>query len=59
MRLEKTSEKILVWQHRNGISQQAISNKIGITRQTFAAKMKDNLFSVHDILILKSMGFEG
>ncbi len=58
MRLKKTNEKILIWMHRNNITQSDIASKIGITRQTWAKKMRENSFEVKDIIILKSMGFE-
>jgi len=57
IRIIKTSEKILIWMHRNKISGQQISEKIGITRQAWSGKMKDNVFTPKDLLILKSMGF--
>jgi len=57
MKLEKTSEKIIIWQHRNKITGEQIAKKIGITRQAWSQKLKDNIFNHRDIIILKSMGF--
>lgn len=57
MRLIKTSEKISVWMFRTSITQQVIADRLGISRQTFSAKLKDNFFSPRDLIILKEMGF--
>ena len=57
MKIQKTSEKILVWMHRNDVTNIQIAEKLGITRQTWAKKMKDNCFVIGDIIRLKSMGF--
>ena len=59
MKLIKTSEKIIIWMHRNKITGQQIADKIGITRQAWSQKLNDNTFTVKDILILNSMGFDG
>ena len=59
MVVHKTSEKIVLWMHRNNISGQLIADKIGITRQAWSQKIKNNSFSVKDLLILKSLGYEG
>lgn len=56
--VHKTSEKILLWMHRNNITGKEIADKRGITRQAWSNKMKDNIFSLGDLLTLKSMGFE-
>lgn len=58
MKIIKTSEKVLIWMHRTGITGQQIADKIGITRQAWSQKMRDNIFSVKDIIVLQSMGFE-
>ena len=57
MQVIKTSEKILLWLYRNGITQQQVADKIGITRQAFSQKIKDNIFTIRDLFVLKSMGF--
>lgn len=57
MNLEKTSEKIIIWMHRTGKTQQSIAKEIGCTRQTFAEKLKSNIFSFSDINTLKRLGF--
>ena len=59
MKLIKTSEKIIIWMHRNKITGQQIADKIGITRQAWSQKLNENTFTVKDILILNSMGFDG
>jgi len=57
MQVIKTSEKIILWLHRNKITQQEVADKIGITRQAFSQKIKDNIFTIRDLFVLKSMGF--
>lgn len=57
MKIIKTSEKILIWMHRENLSGVFIANKIGITRQAWSQKMKDNIFTPKDLIILKSIGF--
>jgi len=57
MQVIKTSEKIILWLYRNGITQQQVADKIGITRQAFSQKIKDNIFTIRDLFVLKSMGF--
>lgn len=59
MKLVKTNEKILVWMHRTGITGQQIADKIGITRQAWSQKMRDNIFTPKDLIVLQIMGFEG
>jgi len=59
MEVIKTSEKVVIWLHREGISQSDVAKKIGITRQAFSQKIKSNMFTVMDIFILKGMGFKG
>jgi len=58
MKIQKTSEKILIWMHRENITQQQIAAKIGITRQTWAKKMKDNTFTPRDIVSIQVLGFK-
>lgn len=57
MKLIKTSEKILIWMHRNNISGQKIACEIGITRQAWSGKIRDNIFTPKDMLTIKRMGF--
>ena len=58
MELQKTSEKLIIWMHRNNISGQKIASEIGITRQAWSNKLKTNIFSVKDMLVVKRMGFK-
>jgi transcriptional regulator with XRE-family HTH domain len=58
MQLIKTSEKLLVWMHRNKYTQQDIAFKMGITRQFLARKIEYNSFTVGDLMNLKRLGFE-
>jgi predicted transcriptional regulator len=57
MKIEKTNEKVLIWMNRNDITGSQIAEKIGITRQAWAKKMKENIFQVRDLIVLKNMGF--
>ena len=43
--------------HRSRITQQEIAKEIGIPRQAWAQKMKDNIFDMRDMMVLKRMGF--
>jgi len=54
--LIKTSEKVLIWLHREKRTQQWLSEKLGVTRQSVSQKINDNFFQPRDILILKSLG---
>lgn len=58
MLLNKRNEKIAIWMMRNNIKGQKIAYEIGITRQAWSQKMRDNLFTAHDMITLKRMGFE-
>ena len=58
MEVIKTSEKIVLWLYRKGISQSHAAERIGITRQAFSQKIKSNVFTIMDITILKQMGFK-
>ena len=52
----KTSEKVLIWLHRNKLSQQWLAVEFGITRQAVSQKLRDNIFQPHEIIKLKSLG---
>jgi predicted transcriptional regulator len=58
MHITKTSEKIIIWMTRNNITGQEISKEIGITRQAWSNKLKDNIFAVKDLLTIRRMGFD-
>jgi len=58
MKVYKTSEKILLWLYRENISQSKVAENIGITRQAFSQKIKDNIFTIKDIFVMQQMGFE-
>lgn len=57
MRIVKRSEKILIWMHRTGITGQKIANEIGITRQAWSQKLRDNVFTQKDIITIKRLGY--
>ena len=58
MKVYKTSEKILLWLYRENISQSKVAENIGITRQAFSQKIKDNIFTIKDIFVMQQMVFE-
>ena len=57
MRLIKTSEKLLIWMHRQEITQIQLSREMGITRQSLSSKIDNNEFSPRDLMALKRIGF--
>ena len=56
MEINKTSEKVLVWMHRQNITQMQLSVKLGCARQSLASKIDNNYFTPGDILKLKTLG---
>jgi len=58
MELIKTNEKILIWMHRNNLTQSALAEKLNISRQALSQKMRDNIFAVGDMIKLKALGFD-
>lgn len=57
MKILKTSEKVLIWLYRENKSQIKVANDLGITRQAFSQKIKDNAFNDSDLAKLKQLGF--
>jgi len=57
-RIVKTSEKVIIWMARNSKTQIEMAAELGITRQTFAQRLKDNFFTVGEIVKLKQLGIE-
>jgi DNA-binding XRE family transcriptional regulator len=57
-RIIKTSEKVLIWMNRNSKTQIEMAAELGITRQTFAQRLKDNFFTVEELTKLKRLGIE-
>ena len=55
----KTSEKLEIWRKREGLTQQVLAEKLGITRQTLIIRIKKNDFKVGELMTLKTLGFEG
>lgn len=56
IKIFKTSEKVLIWLHREGKTQQWLANEIGITRQAMSQKINDNVFTPKDIMTLARLG---
>lgn len=56
MQIVKTSEKVLIWLHRTNRTQQWLSEQLGVTRQAVSQKISDNIFTVSDIIKLRSLG---
>jgi len=54
----KLSEKVIIWMSRNNKTQIEMAAELGITRQTFAQRLKDNFFTVDEIVKLKKLGIE-
>jgi len=54
--LVKTSEKVLIWLHRENKTQQWLGNELNVTRQAISQKITDNVFTVGDIMNLKRLG---
>jgi transcriptional regulator with XRE-family HTH domain len=59
VRVYKTSEKLMLWMKRKNLTQEQVAFELGITRQTLASRLKDNYFSVGELIALKRIGFEG
>jgi len=57
-KIVKTSEKVIIWMSRNNKTQIEMAAELGITRQTFAQRLKDNFFTVDEIVKLKKLGIE-
>lgn len=57
-RIVKTSEKVIIWMSRNNKTQIEMAAELGITRQTFAQRLKDNFFTIEEIVKLKKLGIE-
>lgn len=51
-------EELRIWMKRNGLTQEYVSSKLDITRQTFILRMRDYSFNPHEVNILKAMGAE-
>jgi DNA-binding XRE family transcriptional regulator len=54
----RTSEKLLIWMNRNDKTQIEMAAELGITRQTLAQRIKDNFFTVEELIKLKRLGIE-
>lgn len=54
--ITKTSEKILIWLHRERKTQVWLADQLGVTRQSVSNKLTDNSFTVSDLIRLKSLG---
>ena len=57
MHIVKTNEKVLIWMNRNDITGSQIAAKIGITRQAWSQKMKDNIFFNERLADIETNGF--
>lgn len=55
--INKTSEKVIIWLHRENKTQQWLAGQLGQTRQSVSQKIKENYFSVGDLIRMKSLGF--
>lgn len=57
LEINKTSEKVIIWLYRENKTQQWLADQLGQTRQSVSKKIKDNYFSVGDLIRMKSLGF--
>ena len=58
VKITKTSEKIIIWLYRENKTQQWLADQLGQTRQSISQKIRDNYFSVGDLIRIKSLGFD-
>jgi len=56
MKLIKTSEKILIWLHREEKTRKWLGDQLGVTRQAVSQKINTNMFTVSDISRITSLG---
>lgn len=56
VKIYKTSEKILLWLHRNNKSMKWLANQLHQTRSSISQKIKNNMFTIGDINKLKNLG---
>ena len=52
----KTSEKVILWLHRNDKTQVWLAEQLGVTRQAVSQKISDNIFTPGDIMTLTRLG---
>jgi hypothetical protein len=57
IRLIKTSEKVIIWLHREEKTQQWLADQLKQTRQAISQKIKDNYFTPSDLIRMKFLGF--
>lgn len=55
--INKTSEKVIIWLHRENKTQLWLADQLGQTRQSVSQKIRDNYFSEADLIKIKSLGF--
>ena len=56
VKIFKTSEKVLIWLHRENKTQVWLAEQLGITRAAVSNKITDNVFTPKDIMILMRLG---
>jgi hypothetical protein len=56
VKINKTSEKVIIWLHREDKTQQWLADQLSQTRQAISQKIKGNYFSVGDLIKMKSLG---
>jgi len=57
VKLIKTSEKVIIWLHREEKTQQWLADQLGQTRQAISQKIKENYFTASDLIKIKYLGF--
>jgi DNA-binding transcriptional regulator LsrR (DeoR family) len=57
VKINKTSEKVIIWLYRENKTQQWLADQLGQTRQSVSQKIRDNYFSAGDLIKMKYLGF--
>jgi len=57
VRISKTSEKVIIWLHREDKTQKWLADKLGQTRQSISQKINGNYFTESDLIRMKEFGF--
>lgn len=56
LEIYKTSEKVILWLHRSQKTQQWLADELGQTKSAINGKIKNNCFTVGDIIKMKVLG---
>ena len=56
IKIYKTNEKILIWLHRENKSMIWLSEQLNQAKSTISMKLKDNTFTVGDLIKIEGLG---